>query len=204
MTTNSKTTISKTEHSARVDAVLRIKLDGAGPHDIADFAREQGWDVSTRQLQRYVAAAAARIRKWADENRDELLAEHVAKRRSLYARAVNCGDLSTALRILDSEAALLNLFPAAKPANPPAPPAAWDLSQASDEELAVLSRLAGRTAELTVTRTTATVRVTEEPQHHDASPLTLTLADDAPAGSGLAGTVPPEVPELPPVDVDPQ
>ena len=48
------------------------------------------------------------------ERRRQSLVKHLARRDDLYAKAVNAGDLRTALAIADSEAKLRRLFPAEK------------------------------------------------------------------------------------------
>jgi hypothetical protein len=95
----------------RVDEVLRIRLDGAQVHDIREYAREKGWDVCDRQLRRYIDRADRLLTRQLEKDRDKLFARHVAQRRALYARALNAADYSVALRVLDSEAELLGLFP---------------------------------------------------------------------------------------------
>jgi hypothetical protein len=47
-------------------------------------------------------------------DREKLLGRHLAQRRNLYAKAVLAGDLRAALAAADSEAKLLNLFPATR------------------------------------------------------------------------------------------
>lgn len=48
---------SRTEVAARVDEVLRIRLDSAQFHDVVEYAKEKGWNVSLRQLARYIRKA---------------------------------------------------------------------------------------------------------------------------------------------------
>jgi hypothetical protein len=103
---------SSAETSRRVEKVFELRLGGAEFADIRQFAAapEQQWDVSDRQLWRYLAAADELVRKRFDARADYLLNRHLLQRRTLYAHAVGAGDFGTALRILDSEAKLEGLF----------------------------------------------------------------------------------------------
>jgi hypothetical protein len=58
-----------------------------------------------------IRTAEQSIAGMVEKDRQDLLSEHIAKRRRLYERAVAQGNLRTALQILDSEANLLGLFP---------------------------------------------------------------------------------------------
>jgi hypothetical protein len=115
---------TKTTKRDRVAAVLQVMLDGAQPHQVRQFvaektaAEEYPWKVaegekplSERQLRRYMAEADRLIAAGHRTSHRKLLRRHLAMRRNLYARAVNAGDIGTALRIADSEAKLLDLFP---------------------------------------------------------------------------------------------
>lgn len=186
-----KPNANRAEFNQRVEAVLKIRLDGAQFHDLKQYATEQGWDVSDRQLFRYARAADALILKHAEENREVLIARHVSQRRSLYARAINAGDFSTALRILDSECTLLGLFPDSKKTPPTDAPSVWGpaLAGMNDEELAVLARVADRAGKLTLTRTTTTAELTLSESQNEAEPA-------APAGSDPEGSLPPPLPRV--------
>jgi hypothetical protein len=109
---------------ARVEDILRIRLDGAQPWDVREYVRARekegaepwaipagGKPLSDSQLRRYGQRADELVRDSCRANRGKLLREHIAQRRSLYARAVNAGDIRTALAVLDSLAKLLALFP---------------------------------------------------------------------------------------------
>jgi hypothetical protein len=91
--------------------VLRIIVDGAGFHDVVQYASEKGWAVGERQLWNYVAKANDLLAKRMERDRDKLLARHISQRRNLYARALNAADYRTALAVVDSEAKLCALFP---------------------------------------------------------------------------------------------
>lgn len=107
----------------RVQAILQIILDGAESWDILQYvaqkqeAKEPPWNdnpVKERQIREYITRAKERIVAAGAENDADLLRHHMAKRRNLYARAVQAGDNRTALAILSDMARLQDLYPAAK------------------------------------------------------------------------------------------
>src|SRR4051812_15429337 len=107
----------------RVEEVMRLRLLGAELHDIRQYASEQTppWDVSDRQLWRYIAAGDALLDKSLEKDRVKLLNRQIAQRRVLYARAVVVSDYRAALAILKDEADLLHLYD-----NPPGKPVTDD------------------------------------------------------------------------------
>jgi hypothetical protein len=107
----------------RVREVLRIRLDGAKEWDVSEYVREQEqadgspWELadgqtplSDRQIRRYVEKADALIAESTRESRKRSLVKHLAQRANLYAKAVNAGDIRSALAAADSEARLRGLF----------------------------------------------------------------------------------------------
>lgn len=98
------------EVARRVEAVLRIRLDGAQHHDIVAYAEEQKWGVSDRQVRTYIRRADALLVERRDTSRRRLVARHIAQRESLFARAVNGADYRTALAVADSLSKLQGLF----------------------------------------------------------------------------------------------
>jgi hypothetical protein len=103
---------SKAAIAVRVDEVLHCRLNGAEFHDLQAVAREKQWNVSDRQLWRYVEAADRLIEEQFEEDRGKLFRRHVFQRRALYARALQDGDYRTGLAILRDEAALHGLYAA--------------------------------------------------------------------------------------------
>ncbi len=95
----------------RVDAVMRIMLDGARFNDIVQYGSDQGWNVGERQIRKYVAKAHTLIERDTEKGRRKRFWLHVAKRENLYARAVSCGDYRTALAVLHDLALLQGLYP---------------------------------------------------------------------------------------------
>ena len=110
MATEPKSKASRAEVAERVAEVLRIRLDGAAFHDVVAYAKEKGWNVSERQCGRYLAQADDLLVDRRDKSRKRTIALHIARRESLYARAVNAADYRTALAVLDSTAKMQNLF----------------------------------------------------------------------------------------------
>jgi hypothetical protein len=95
----------------RVEEVLQIRLLGAEFPDIRQHAAQNQWDVSDRQLWRYVHESDAILAETLEKDREKLFNRHLAQRHALYARAVAAGDLSTARAVLKDEAELLGLYP---------------------------------------------------------------------------------------------
>jgi len=134
---------TKAQVTQRVEEVFKLRLGGAEFSDIRQYASapEQQWNVSDRQLWRYIAAADALVKQRFDARADHLLARHCLQRRLLYAHALAAGDHATALRILDSEAKLEALFPPVKVA-PTTPDGKEPYAPLSDDERrAALDRL---------------------------------------------------------------
>ena len=96
----------------RVDEVLTIRLQGAEFADIRQYAAEKGWNVSDRQLRRYVDWSDSRLAKTLEKDRAKLLNRHVAQRRALFARCMAVSDYSNARGVLADEAKLLGLYAA--------------------------------------------------------------------------------------------
>ena len=118
---------TKTAVQQRVDEILRIRLDGAEFWDVLQYVAEKqtekavpwaipegGKPLSERTVWWYIQQADKRVAESCREGRKKAVRRHLAQRRALYARAVNTGDLSTALRVLADEATLLDLYPAKK------------------------------------------------------------------------------------------
>jgi len=97
--------------AARVEEILRIRLDGAQFHDVVQFSAEKGWGIRERQLRTLIRRADELLVDRQDKSRRRTIARHLAQRQALYARAVNAADYRTALAILDSDARLRGLYP---------------------------------------------------------------------------------------------
>ncbi len=111
---------SKALAAARVEDLAQVVLDGAFLFgQIREFVREREKEADTpwtladgeeplsdSQLRRYLRRAEQLIGESFDRKRSRLMRRHIGQRRSLFARALTSGELSTALAILKDEAAL--------------------------------------------------------------------------------------------------
>jgi hypothetical protein len=113
--------------AARVDELVRIRLDGAQFWDVREYVREKEaedgspWKLvrgakplSDSQIRRYVQRADKTIQRSAREKRGAAIRRHIARRENLYAKAVNGGDVCTALAVLRDLAELRGLYPVKK------------------------------------------------------------------------------------------
>jgi hypothetical protein len=107
---NPKSKASRAEVAARVAEILEIRLDGASFGDCVTYGTEKGWNVSERQVGRYIEQADKLLAERTEKRRRRLLNMHVARREKLFARAVNAADLRTALAVLADQAKLQNLY----------------------------------------------------------------------------------------------
>jgi hypothetical protein len=111
----------------RTDELVMIRLDGAQWWDVVQYVSEKStesgscWEVkpggkslSERQLRNYVTRADCIIRASVNEKRSRTIRRHLAQRANLYAKAVNAGDVRTALAVLRDEAELRGLYPPKK------------------------------------------------------------------------------------------
>ncbi len=108
---------------ARVEEILRIRLDGAELWDLREFVKEKteakdpvwGEQVpSDVTLYRYCRLADRLIAESCRGSRKRLLRRHLAQRRNLFAKAVSQGDVKAALSVLQDEAKLEDLYPPKK------------------------------------------------------------------------------------------
>jgi len=101
---------SRVEVAERVEEILKIRLDGAQFHDCVTFAKEKGWNVSERQVGRYIEQADNLLVERQDKKRKPMVARHVAQREALFARCINAADFRTALAVLADLAKLKGLY----------------------------------------------------------------------------------------------
>jgi hypothetical protein len=106
---------SKAEVTARVETIFELRLGGAGFADIRQYAsaptdsggkKLDPWQVSDRQLWRYIAAADKLCQERFDAKAPHLLAQHLLRRERLFAHATETGDWRTALAVLKDSAEL--------------------------------------------------------------------------------------------------
>src|SRR5262245_13651473 len=100
---------TRAEIAARVEAVLKIRILGGDFEDLRQYASgdesevRAPWDVSERQLWRYIAASDELLEQRAEGDRKRLVRRHLAQRRAIYARAMEAGDWRAALAVLRDE-----------------------------------------------------------------------------------------------------
>jgi len=98
------------EVEARVTAILAIRLQGAMFSDILQFAQENGWGVSNRQVCRYIEQSDEAIAEQIETKREKIVNTHLAQRQYLYMKALQAGDFRAALAAKQDEAKLLGLY----------------------------------------------------------------------------------------------
>ena len=174
----------------RVEQVMKIRLLGALLPDIRNYAQEDDpetgrpWNVSDRTLARYVEQSDKLIAESFEPDRPKLFTRGIIQREALFARAMESGDLRTALAIADSRDRLLGLFPD-KPVEIRERTVHVSIYQqilrsATDDELNLLAKLAQRAEEFT--------RGADGDDRHET--------DDSPVDNDSAGTGPPFLPCL--------
>lgn len=94
---------------ARLAEVLRIRLDGAQLHDVIDYAAEKAWGLTEAEVRALIRRADDTLVARRETSKKRIRARHVAQREALYARALNGGDVRTALAVLADLAKLQGL-----------------------------------------------------------------------------------------------
>lgn len=115
---------TRLQRMQRVNELLRIRLDGAELYDVREYVHEKQKDpnscwhnpaltrpLSDATIYRYLRLADDELKKSCRHGRQRMLRLALARRRALYARAVNAGDYRTALACARDEAELLGLYP---------------------------------------------------------------------------------------------
>jgi hypothetical protein len=119
---------TKPEVMARVAALIPLRLAGVPFHEMCRYASENQWQVSTRQVQRYLRRADAMLASHLEKDGKRVLERHLVLRDHLYGKAMAVGDLRTALAALKDAAALRGVYAPKKYTNTdlsgdnPAPP----------------------------------------------------------------------------------
>jgi hypothetical protein len=98
---------TKKQVAERVEAIARLCLEGKGYREIAEFCGKNGWPTCPSQVYVYIRRADALIARHVETNRNSLFGQRIARRNALWARAVEKGDLATALKVEESQTALL-------------------------------------------------------------------------------------------------
>ena len=130
--------------ATRVRDVMKLIVAGAEFGDIRQYATDHAWNLTERQIWRYVKAAHREFAKTIARDRDELLGRHLMQRRALFARALKNNDIRTALMVIQDEAQLLGLYAPTKiaPTTPDGQePYRLAIAQLSLEDLRTIKRL---------------------------------------------------------------
>jgi hypothetical protein len=119
--------VDATVAEARVDEILRLRLEGFERRRILQFISQEekrqgsNWvlgpgedPMTSRMVHVYISRADALIQSSHEKSRKVLLRRHLAQRRHLYAVALAAGENRTALACLRDEAELIGLYPADK------------------------------------------------------------------------------------------
>src|SRR4051794_16712714 len=105
---------TRPEKLARIEETMKIILCGGEIDDLRRYAQEKQWSVGDATLWHYKRLAYELMKRRSERNRDALLNRHLASRRLMLARAMEAGDLKTALDIEKDMARLQGLYPEAK------------------------------------------------------------------------------------------
>src|SRR5260370_42095662 len=106
----------------RVAEIHELRLAGAEFWDIREYAsapegkecQRKGppWGVSDSQLWNYIKKSDELLEKTIETDANKNRRKHIAKRSNLYARALNSGDVRTALMVAKDHAELEGVYPA--------------------------------------------------------------------------------------------
>lgn len=99
---------TKNEVTWRIQAVYQQIVDGWSMNQICQEG-SANWDVSTRQVERYIAQARELIEKDCSITREALMAEAFAAYRSLRQTAERRGQCMAALKAVENMTALAGL-----------------------------------------------------------------------------------------------
>ena len=128
----------------RVTEVVELILLGKSFRQILAYGHEQGWHVRKSQMKKYAKAAHRELEQASAEERRHMRAFHIARREMLYKRALEQGDIRTALSCLDSHAKLLGLFdPEPRQQKTAQEPRQAAAANAVDEAIAALQQVLG-------------------------------------------------------------
>jgi len=103
--------ISKIDKQKRVQQVLRLLTAFADPSEIRRLAEAQGWDLSDRQLRRYVSAARKQFEQAATRNRRQAFGRHLKQLEAQGQLAMKNGNQLVVLRVLHDLAKIQGLYP---------------------------------------------------------------------------------------------
>jgi len=114
--------ITDAEMALRVDEIFNLLLQGLGRRQILRFVAEQrsggvdrrgeplpDWNVQSRQVDNYMAAATRRLKRAGRTQRDLEMGRAVARLHDIYAKAAARGDLTACRQVQKDLTELLGL-----------------------------------------------------------------------------------------------
>ena len=101
---------TKATMNIRINAVASMILQGVSREKILKYANDEGWGVSNRTIDRYVAVARDGFEEVAKVNLKFELGRALSRLDDLYARSVATQDYKNALNIIKERAALVGLY----------------------------------------------------------------------------------------------
>lgn len=107
----------KKEMADRILKVSRMLLAGLSPKEIYQEICQNvslKWDVSERQVQRYIRRCYTSWHKDFQKKREANIYYHLAKRRDLYKQAYDKKDWKECLEIAKDESKIMDIYPAEK------------------------------------------------------------------------------------------
>jgi hypothetical protein len=109
---------SQAQLKLRIRDNYRILLQNGNFQDVLEYCQSEDqetgkvpWNYGERQVRRMMQKAAALFEKDMERDRNRIRARELAKRDHYAARALEQGDIRSALRASDSKCMLLGLFP---------------------------------------------------------------------------------------------
>jgi hypothetical protein len=102
---------AKQEIRERIEEIIHLRLVGAQQDHIRQYASDNGWGLSARQVEKYILRADRLPIAEQKMERKWMMGYHLARRDHLYGKAMDAGKLQTALNILNSDAKLRGLYP---------------------------------------------------------------------------------------------
>lgn len=110
------------ETAARVEKILALRLDGAQFHDLHTYANDPSaegvearggapWNLDAPALWELIHRADDVLVARVETKRGRAVALQLARRDTLYLRAINAGDYAVALSILRDQATILGMYP---------------------------------------------------------------------------------------------
>lgn len=94
----------------RTHEVKLLILSGAARYEIIRYASENRWRLTDRQIDTYIARASDMIHQELEPENKQALELSLSRHRMLFSRALEQGDVRTALAVLASEARLRRLI----------------------------------------------------------------------------------------------